>query len=298
MLKFISTFLMLVIGSTAFAGPRILFLVDIDDTLKPTMIRGSLLTKGYRHFFTSDGFVGMREILQHVDQHVDAEIAYVTNTPTFLTWPHKRFLKTHGYPQSGNIYPRNVRELISETIEKKRARGGSVIPAHKLKQDIELISSESWDAVVSLGDNGEHDADLFHELTGRYSDIPQITMVRNAYWDGDNEAFPHIPRFLTPLEIIYQLRRVMDLPKEGEIIRRLTNLLKADPGHVFAENNLRHSDAIERLQLLKSTLKSVVKRGNGLDVNSDEVHGAQFTLETLGWAKKPWLKCFDAFRTR
>ena len=87
-----------VIGSlTVQAKSKILFISDVDDTIKISHVR-SKADSASNAFFNYKSFLGMSKLYQLVSKAPDVNIFYVSNAPSFLmNSNHKKFLNQFNF---------------------------------------------------------------------------------------------------------------------------------------------------------------------------------------------------------
>lgn len=189
-----------VIGSlTVQAKSKILFISDVDDTIKISHVR-SKADSASNAFFNYKSFLGMSKLYQLVSKAPDVNIFYVSNAPSFLmNSNHKKFLNQFNFPSVKNL----------------RTRANPSDKQFKNNFILSLVNSESPEILVLIGDNGEHDTSIFQGIRKSLLDTPiqVFTFIHSAYSDGDGDdrsnvepLLPEDVSFVTPIEIAIHLQ--------------------------------------------------------------------------------------------
>ncbi|MGZ3691558.1 MAG: phosphatase domain-containing protein [Pseudobdellovibrio sp.] len=203
---------MLSLSSQAQSYKRILIISDIDDTIKVSHILGPLADKVARAADTTTPFAGMAP-LYHVIINSFApdvtKIVYLSNAPEQIAGipamqiSHQTFLDSNNFPP-GEL---DLREDIFEEN-------------HKIKEIHRLLDTLHPDAAIFLGDNGEQDADIYHQAVLDYqnSGIKIVTFIHQLYsektpfglpdllFEVGHAIHPEQIGYVTPIEIALKLR--------------------------------------------------------------------------------------------
>lgn len=171
-----------------FAKPVIVS--DIDDTIKISHVR-SKIDQGLRAFLISPLFKGMPLTYQYLTCELQTQIYYVTNAPGWLMGSsHSEFLNLHNFP-SGMVF---FRKSLTDT-------------EHKYNSISEIIRQENPKQMILIGDDGEADAHIYHQIQQDYPQIEFRIYIRSVY-----ETFNNLPDgmklFRIPAEIILDLAKI------------------------------------------------------------------------------------------
>lgn len=142
---------------------------DIDDTIKISHIRSKidLIRTGVS---SKPNFKGMDNLYRLIEREVaDTKFFYITDTPSFISRPHNKFLERFNYPAGTAIY-----------------RGSDSTEVNKFNRFSEVIISEKPDRVILFGDNGQRDPLSFNEVKNKFPNVEFISFVRIAYPQPQN----------------------------------------------------------------------------------------------------------------
>ncbi|MEK6628877.1 MAG: phosphatase domain-containing protein [Bdellovibrionota bacterium] len=184
---------------------------DIDDTIKVSHVL-SLLGKVSRASDITTPFAGMAPLYRLIlNQNIqDSRIVYLSNAPkeiaglAALEFSHKTFL---GY----NEFPPGTVALRENFSDKN----------HKINYIRMLLEEQKPDLVILIGDNGERDPEIYHQIYNEYSSRTRIiSFIHQLYSTAEEPIFT--PKFLskvgakifkeqigfaTPIEIAVELRQ-------------------------------------------------------------------------------------------
>lgn len=149
----------------AFADNETILVSDIDDTIKVSHVLDPDSTIA-NAFLPNNTFLGMPELYEALlnDKKVD-DIVYLSNAPKFLMYPfHRHFLNREGFPHG--------RLLLNSGLSNKH---------HKLNSLRRLIQNESPKELILVGDNGEHDTEVYAIISKEYPDTKITTYIHQAY---------------------------------------------------------------------------------------------------------------------
>lgn len=190
-------FVVLLTGLSAQA--RTLLVSDIDDTIKLAHIKD--LTEAARFAFDSQSrFVGMSELYHLIAQdQPELEIVYLSRAPNwFMGRTHRKFLVNGNFPEGEYINRTNYDSDV-----------------HKLYSLREVMAKVRPDKVIFIGDNGEHDAEIYkqisEEFAGRGVEFHQF--IRIVYQKSVSfvlraEALAEGQTgFVTPVEVALELEQ-------------------------------------------------------------------------------------------
>lgn len=190
---------------------KIILISDIDDTIKVSHILAGT-DKIIRATNVTTPFAGMAHLFQLVlnaNHQSENKIVYLSNAPKevlgipALQVSHQTFLKYNQFPP-GEL---NLRDSLFEEN-------------HKIKEIRRIIDSEKPDAVIMIGDNGERDAEIYHQAVQEYSrtGIKMVTFIHQLYGSKvpfykpnilaeiGKTLYPEQYGYVTPVEIALQLK--------------------------------------------------------------------------------------------
>jgi hypothetical protein len=205
---------LLVLSTFAFADNEVILVSDIDDTIKNSHVLDPDSTIA-NAFLPNNTFMGMPELYQSLldDKKVD-EVVYLSNAPKFLMYPfHHHFLKREGFP--------NGRLLLNTGLSNK---------THKLNSLRKIIEKESPKELILIGDNGEHDTEVYGTIAKEYPDTKITTFIHQAYSQiGYHNNFGKLLEenqigWATALDLSYELMN-RDLLTEASYANVVTEIL-------------------------------------------------------------------------
>lgn len=200
-----------------FAGnKKVLLISDIDDTIKVSHILSKVAAMSRVSDITTP-FQGMSQLYQLIrnENPETTQIVYLSNAPETIAgipaikFSHENFLAFNNFPE-GEI---SLKESIFEEN-------------HKIKEIRKLINESMPDVVILVGDNGEMDADVYHQVASDYSSFSEIKIISFIHQLYDTKAPFYLPNyfaelgrkihseqtgFVTPIEI------ALELQKQGEM---------------------------------------------------------------------------------
>lgn len=156
---------LLVLSTFAFADQETILITDMDDTIKNSHVLDSDSTIA-NAFLPKQAFLGMPDLYESLlaDKKVD-EIVYLSNAPKWLMYPfHKRFLRKEGFP--------NGRLILNLTLSKKN---------HKLNSIRNIVKNENPKELILVGDNGEHDTEVYATIAKEYPALKMTTYIHQVY---------------------------------------------------------------------------------------------------------------------
>lgn len=176
------------------AHSKILLVSDIDDTLKIAHVN-SFIDKIDLAFAVQSRFKGMSRLYQAVeaDQAGFLKIFYLSNAPDWLMWLWHDELLYQGQFPYGSLH---LREGDSEDF-------------HKILRLREWINKERPEKVILIGDNGERDAQFYHQISNKYAEhgIRFYQFIRMAYGSGHgHKLYSGQIGFVTPIEIAMEFK--------------------------------------------------------------------------------------------
>lgn len=189
---------------------RTLVISDIDDTIKVSHIL-SPLSKIGRAADVTTPFAGMAELYQLIlkQNRTASRIVYLSNAPQkiagipALEFSHKSFLSLNGFP-SGEV-------ALRESVFDKN---------HKINEIRRLLAREKPELIILIGDNGERDPEIYHQIYNEFSQrvrivtfIHQLYMSDSVFYLPDflseigTRIYPEQVGFVTPIEIAVELKQ-------------------------------------------------------------------------------------------
>ena len=205
MKHFVVVFFVLLI--VQLSNSKTLIVSDVDDTIKVAHVlykTDALL----RATDATTPFVGMAQLYEAIIQQAPSQtkMVYLSNAPELvldspiMRQSHERFLAANHFP---------VGDLI--------LRDQLPVSSHKLTKIRELILNEKPDQVILFSDNGESDADVYHQITieNAANSIHFVTFIRLLYSshasilssEKGHVLFPEQVGFVTPVEISLELQK-------------------------------------------------------------------------------------------
>lgn len=204
--------LFIIFTSIANAGTLgTLIISDIDDTIKVSHVLSSV-DKLSRATDISTPFAGMSQLYQLIlnEKFESSKIIYLSNAPKevlgipALELSHRNFLKY-------NKFPNGELDLRLDIFDQN----------HKINEIRRLIAKYNPQLVIFFGDNGERDADIYHQAYREYSDRLQIiTFIHQVYSVSVSDFLPRFfeekgrklyseqTGFVTPIEISLELKNL------------------------------------------------------------------------------------------
>ncbi|MCB0368492.1 MAG: DUF2183 domain-containing protein [Bdellovibrionales bacterium] len=144
---------------------QVLFVSDIDDTLKNTHVldRSDAL---FNSFHTDNNFKGLAELYQKLKtNHNEVIFAYVSNAPESIYQEyHEQFIKDNHFPQ-GQV-------LLRQSLFEKN---------HKVKAITDLIKKIKPRFLIFVGDNGEQDISIYASIAKTYPQVNSLTFIHTVY---------------------------------------------------------------------------------------------------------------------
>lgn len=226
---------MLFLSESLFAqSPRVLLVSDIDDTIKVSHVLSNI-GKISRAADVTTPFMGMAALYQLIinQNPASTKVIYLSNAPEELAgipalkYSHQTFLSLNHFPP-GQL-------LLREDIFEKN---------HKIKVLRQLIDQESPDVLIMVGDNGEKDAEIYHQIVTEYSYskmqmhtfIHQLYSSQNSFLVPDfleeigKPLFPEQNGYVTPIEIGLKLneQKLFNTSSVEWLIQRLAPAIVAE----------------------------------------------------------------------
>ena len=173
-----------------------LVISDIDDTIKISHVKNyvDIVLNSYD---TDMPFKGMPQLYRFLKKELAGPtFSYVSNAPSWLmSLSHSIFISRNFFP-SGRIL----------------LKGKYPTATHKINSIKELIKSNHPNRLILLGDNGELDSEIYHQIVTEIKSeklpIETIQFIRQIYNDTDTkELYPEQIPFVTDLDIISELNK-------------------------------------------------------------------------------------------
>jgi hypothetical protein len=152
---------------------------DIDDTLKVTEIPagGKIVV---RNTFFGD-FIAAPEMINRYKSLGTACFHYVSGAPWQLYEPLSEFVNNEDFPE-GSFHMKNVpTNLLSPTTWRDLLKlVGDATVDQKLKQISTIMSRFPERRFILVGDSGEHDPEIFHQLRETFGDQVEEIWIRDV----------------------------------------------------------------------------------------------------------------------
>jgi hypothetical protein len=188
---------------------------DIDDT-----IRSFHSTADYFELFdnASDphrAFRGLSEIFSYLDQ-AGMEIYYVSAVVDPFVGMSENFLETNGFAQRENFF---YKGWFEDTVEFKVARIE------------EILNSTAPDEIILIGDNGDHDVEVYSRIAGEYPNVHSF--IHKLY--QHNPIDPGQAIYLTgaDLAVQFEARGWLTPDQSGKVLSGLMQDLSSEDAYVL-----------------------------------------------------------------
>lgn len=199
-------FCLLFLSESLLANPsKVLLVSDIDDTIKVSHVLSNI-GKISRASDVTTPFMGMAPLYQLIinQNPASTKVIYLSNAPEELAgipalkYSHQTFLSLNHFPP-GQL-------LLREDFFEEN---------HKIKVLRQLIDQETPDVLIMVGDNGERDAEIYHQIVTEYSYskmqmhtfIHQLYASKNSFLvpnfleEIGKTIYPEQNGYVTPIEI-------------------------------------------------------------------------------------------------
>lgn len=200
---------------------KVLLVSDIDDTIKISHVLNKESAAARATNITAV-FTGMSQLYQLITREKNVQVTYLSNAPDEIAGLspiralHQKFLNYNHFPAGDLLLRKNLQDQN-----------------HKITQLRRLINENKPDVMILIGDNGERDAEIYHQFSEENKDVKMITFIHllysvnpkstisrilNGYFSTDtgkptyNEQFG----FVTPIEIALQLNAEGLLSNESQ----------------------------------------------------------------------------------
>ena len=207
------------ISGFATANEKVLLISDIDDTIKVSHVLNKVAAVSRAADITTP-FTGMAQLYQLIQnaQGGHMKIVYLSNAPEkvagipALKISHQKFLNFNHFPE-GEL------DLRDDIFDQN----------HKINEIRRLIKSEKPDVVIMIGDNGERDAEIYHQAVVEYAGqgIQMVTFIHQLYSEKGSwlkpdfldelgkKLFSEQVGFVTPIEVALELKQQDLLDQAG-----------------------------------------------------------------------------------
>lgn len=199
------------VGQTAAVQslPKLLLISDIDDTIKVSHVLNKA-DAASRAADVTTPFTGMAQLYQWVsNSHTNTQIVYLSNAPEEVAGI-PAFKISHQTFLNYNHFPKGELDLREDIFDQN----------FKITEIRRLLKSEKPDIVIFVGDNGERDAEIYHQATIEFAQsgiqfhtfIHQLYSKEKSFFKPDfleelgHSIFPEQHGFVTPIEVALQLR--------------------------------------------------------------------------------------------
>lgn len=131
----------------------LLLISDLDDTIKISHTQSKLVTV-YRGLFRSSAFAGMSALYTEIlRNHPESSFVIVSSSPPAIRKKIEAFLNFHQFPKA--------RVTLRDWIRQPS------IPKYKI-QALSDLTEQSPHPVILIGDDTEHDPDVFAQLAKKF----------------------------------------------------------------------------------------------------------------------------------
>lgn len=188
---------------------RTLIISDIDDTIKVSHVL-DFSSKVNNSVDVTTPFTGMAQLYQLlVNQNPqDTKVIYLSNAPKtiagvpLLAVSHSTFLSYNNFP-AGDL---DLRDDIFD-------------PNHKITELRRILANERPDIVIMFGDNGERDAEIYHQAQSEFPNIKIASYIHQLYSYQVPFFIPNIlaeigkkiyqeqTGYVTPIEVAVDLKQ-------------------------------------------------------------------------------------------
>lgn len=213
--------LLLILPQLVFAR-TVLLVSDMDDTIKVSHVLDPDSAVG-NAIAVKNAFMGMPELYQRLSRIEGATpIHYLSNAPRkIMIKSHRKFIRK-------NKFPRGELVLNSKLID----------PEHKIKSLRKMIETFRPDEMILIGDNGEHDPEVYAQIRKEYPHIGGLTYIHLAYSKFGFEGSFGKPLLDNQIGWATSLDLALDLMFKGYIVMKdYLKVVKAVEERALAEKN-------------------------------------------------------------
>lgn len=159
------TLLIFAAASAQNVQAKTLIVSDVDDTIKITDVLGKTSTLVFNGLFRSKAFSGMSELYQSMNK-ADTTFFYVSGSPRIIKFRVQEFLEDNQFPGNKNTILKNNTDSDTLNFKISAIRG--------------LIASETPDQVILIGDDTEHDPEVYNTISKEYPGLVKATYIRSV----------------------------------------------------------------------------------------------------------------------
>ncbi|MBC7467345.1 MAG: DUF2183 domain-containing protein [Bdellovibrio sp.] len=172
LLSFIVVIAVTLLSSLAFSQERKVLLVsDIDDTIKNSHVLSTVAKLAQGPNITA-AFTGMSQLYTLLNSQKNIKIVYLSNAPQevagipAIRFFHQSFLDYNKFPKGDLLLRADLKDMN-----------------HKITQLRLLMQTQKPTDVILVGDNGERDSEIYHQLTEEYKNqnIKFVTFIHQLY---------------------------------------------------------------------------------------------------------------------
>ncbi len=196
----------------------LIFVSDLDDTIRVSQI----LSRTDHHLNTAVNYTSSKMPFSHMPELYSQLLAdgagfqYVSSIPKPISGMGERFIKNSGFP-AGKLW----------------SREGKTKADHKISSIREIMRQNPDHKLVLLGDNGEHDPEIFAEILKDSYMGPRVeaAFIHELY--AKNETLPAGEKpFFTAGDLAVSLNEKGLLERDAalKILKRTVRSLHPDPG--------------------------------------------------------------------
>lgn len=200
----------LVFSAEGAPAKKVLLISDIDDTIKLSLVLSHIGMVNRATDITSP-FRGMAQLYQWIINMnpQSTKLVYLSNAPEEIAgipairFSHEMFLAYNKFPEGEMI----LREDLNNAD-------------HKIQAIRRLIDQEKPEVVILVGDNGERDSEVYHQVVTEFKDagIQFVSFIHQLYSTKVPDYLPTALAFIgkpifteqigfvTPIEIALELR--------------------------------------------------------------------------------------------
>lgn len=171
--------------STQVLHAKTMIISDVDDTIKMTGVLSSKKVVVWNGLFRKKPFAGMSELYQ-VFSNKETTIEYVSGSPKIIHNRVSEFLEDNDFPQRDNLVLKD--SLSDDTF------------AYKTEAIKALIEEQNPDKVILIGDDTEHDPEIYQGITILFPGIVESIYIRSVQ-NRELPKNPIIKTFFSAVEI-------------------------------------------------------------------------------------------------
>lgn len=150
--------------TTQLAMAKTLIVSDVDDTIKMTGILNGNTTIAWNGLVRTKGFSGMSELYKELETD-DTTIFYVSGSPKIIRTRVSEFLEENEFPQQPNLMLKDW--ITDDTVH------------YKTESIKTLIAQYSPDKVILIGDDTEHDPEIYDGVAKLYPKLVESIYIRS-----------------------------------------------------------------------------------------------------------------------